>query len=266
MSEFFSMNQSSITFLEKPSLKNPVLIVGLPGVGSIGKIAAEFLINELPSKKFGVIHSPHFPYHVVISKEGIIRLLNNEIFYYNPKTGLNDLVIITGDYQSQTIFGQYEVAGLIINLCKEFNITKIITIGGYAVGKFKGEPKVLGAVNRAGLDEWIDKLAVNGCEIGSPIVGAAGFLLGLAKLNHIDGICLLGETPGFVTDAKAAKIILAKLVSYLNLELNLSKLDETDKEIKKSIGKVQEIEKQKGIIKQLKEKFSTSEKDLSYFG
>ncbi|MFX1294572.1 MAG: proteasome assembly chaperone family protein [Promethearchaeota archaeon] len=260
------MNKSFIKYIEKPILKEPILIVGLPGVGNIGKLAAGYLIKELPAKKFGIIYSPHFPYHVVISNEGVIRLLNNEFHYYISKKEINDLIILCGDYQSQTLFGQYEVAGVIINLCKKFNVGKIITMGGYAIGSFKDKTKVFGAINNSGLDSWMKELAVEQCDIGSPIVGAAGLLLGLAKLNNINAICLLGETPGFITDAKAAKTILIKILSFLKLEVDLSKLDETDQKIKETVDKIHDFEKQKGMIKKLKEKFATGKKDLSYFG
>lgn len=260
------MKQSFIKYLEKPDLNEPILIVGLPGVGNIGKLAAEHLINELKAKRFAILYSPHFPYHVTISEKGIIRLLNNEFFYFIPEKEKNDLIILSGDYQSQTISGQYEVAGLILELCKEFNIEKIITMGGYATGNFVDHPKIYGAINHPSLQEWIDQLIVDQCDVGSPIVGAAGLILGLAKLNDINSICLLGETPGFITDAKAAKTILSKVLSFLKLEVDLSKLDEIDQQMKDKIEKIQEIEKQKGLIKKLKEKFTPSKKDLSYFG
>ena len=260
------MKQSYIKYIEKPILNDPVLIVGLPGVGNVGKLAAEHLISTLNAKRFAVLFSPHFPYHVTISEEGIIRLLNNEFYYFSSNEEKSDLLVLSGDYQSQTISGQYEVAGLIIDVCKEFNIKKIITMGGYATGNFEDLPKVYGAINHPSLNVWFNKLDILHCEIGSPIVGAAGLLIGLAKFEKISGMCLLGETPGFLTDAKAAKALLERVIAFLELQVDLSKLDEIDQEMKDKVNKIKEIEKQKGLIKQLKEKFAPSDKDLSYFG
>ncbi|MHA1649486.1 MAG: proteasome assembly chaperone family protein [Candidatus Helarchaeota archaeon] len=259
------MKHSFIKYLEKPLLRKPILIVGLPGVGNIGKIAAEYLIKELSATKFGIIFSPHFPYHVVVSEKGIIRLLNNEIFYHISEEKSNDLVILSGDYQSQTIFGQYEIAELIIEFCKEFNIQKIITMGGYAIGNFKESPIVYGATNQPHLISWIEQFQIKKCDIGSPIVGAAGLLIGLAKQFNIEGVCLLAETPGYRNDPKAAKSILLKVLNFLKLELDLTKLDEDEKKLKETLEKIQKIEKQKDFIKKLKEKFALKE-DLSYFG
>ncbi|RQD88377.1 proteasome assembly chaperone family protein, partial [Methanosalsum natronophilum] len=40
-----------IRLKEDIELKNPILIVGLPGVGHVGKLVAEHLIEELESEK-----------------------------------------------------------------------------------------------------------------------------------------------------------------------------------------------------------------------
>jgi proteasome assembly chaperone (PAC2) family protein len=39
------MENVIINYLQKPDLKDPVLIEGLPGVGNVGKLAAEHLID-----------------------------------------------------------------------------------------------------------------------------------------------------------------------------------------------------------------------------
>ena len=35
----------------KIEIKNPILIAGLPGIGNVGKIAVDFLIEEMKAKK-----------------------------------------------------------------------------------------------------------------------------------------------------------------------------------------------------------------------
>jgi uncharacterized protein (TIGR00162 family) len=260
------MKNSFIKYVDKPLLKNPIVIVGLPGVGNIGKICAAHLINHLATKKLGTLYSPHFPYHIVVSGKGVLRLLNNELFYHLSERGDRDLIIITGDYQSQTIFGQYEIAGLIINCCKELEVSGIVTIGGFAVGKTKDQPSIFGIINHESLSSWIEQLNVEYCEEGSPIVGAAGLLIGLAKLHGIDGICLLGETPGFFADINAAKSILERIKSFLDLEVDLSNLEETAAEFKGKIEKIQKLEREAGSIKKILEKIAPNDNDLSYFG
>lgn len=55
------VDDATVVYKEKPELKNPILIEGLPGVGNVGKLAAEHLIDEIGAKKFADIYSTDFP-------------------------------------------------------------------------------------------------------------------------------------------------------------------------------------------------------------
>ena len=35
---------------KKPKLNNPIFVEGLPGIGNVGKVAVDFLIDELKAK------------------------------------------------------------------------------------------------------------------------------------------------------------------------------------------------------------------------
>ena len=43
---------SIVTYEFKPQLNRPILIEGLPGVGNVGKIAADFICEKLNGKRF----------------------------------------------------------------------------------------------------------------------------------------------------------------------------------------------------------------------
>ncbi len=90
--------------------KNPILIEGLPGLGLVGKIAIRYLIKQLKAQKFAYLYSPHFPYFVLVNKKGDVRLLRGAFYYVKNPDGPNDVLLFTGDSQSQTIEGQYEIA------------------------------------------------------------------------------------------------------------------------------------------------------------
>ena len=51
-----------------------------------------------------------------------------------------------------------------------------------------------------------------------------GLLVGIGKLYGIEGICLLGETSGYVIDANASKHLLEILLSVLDLKIIWRKL------------------------------------------
>lgn len=228
----------------KVKLKSPVLIEGLPGLGMVGKIAAKYLIRELKAEKLAELYSPHFPYYVVVNKKGSVRLLRGEFYFWKNKTGKNDLILMTGDSQAQTIEGQYGVSDSILDFAESHGVKTLLTLGGYR-REAKGKP---GVVVVSTNPELLNKASQAGAVVspaGNPIVGTAGLLLGLAEFRNIDALCLLGETRGYLPDPKAAKSILEVLQKTLGIKFDLSGLD---KEIAKSaeiMKKMQKIEKQR---------------------
>ena len=60
---------------KKPKLKNPILIEGLPGIGNVGKLAVEHLIDSIKAVKFAQLYSKDFPPQVFINPDGTIELV-----------------------------------------------------------------------------------------------------------------------------------------------------------------------------------------------
>jgi len=59
------MENIVIKYTEKPELKNPIFVEGLPGIGNVGKLAAEHLKDELDAKKFAYLYSKFLPPQVL---------------------------------------------------------------------------------------------------------------------------------------------------------------------------------------------------------
>jgi len=55
------MDSVIMVMRERPDLRAPILIEGLPGVGNVGKLAAEHLVEQMKAVKFADIYSKHFP-------------------------------------------------------------------------------------------------------------------------------------------------------------------------------------------------------------
>jgi len=238
------MKDTTIKEKTKVKLKNPVLIEGLPGLGMVGKIAARYLIKQLKAKKFAELYSPHFPYYVVVNKRGSVRLLRGEFYFWKNEAGENDIIVLIGDHQAQTIEGQYEVSGRILDFAEEHAVKTIFTMGGYRRAEKEAprvmvvstSPELLGKASRAGAMV---------SPAGNPIVGTAGLLLGLAKFKNIEALCLLGETRGYLPDPSAAKSVLDVLQKTLGVEFDLSGLDKEIERSKEIAEKMQKIEEER---------------------
>jgi uncharacterized protein (TIGR00162 family) len=239
------MKETYIKEFEEIKPNNPVLIEGLPGLGLVGKIALRYLIKQLKAKKIAYLYSPHFPYFVLVNKKGNVRLLRGVFYYYqNPKG--NDILLFTGDSQSQTIEGQYEIADRMLDFSEKHGVKNIATIGGYRMEP-EDKPKVFIAATNP---ELLKKALQSGALLsssGSPIVGTAGLILGLSKFKKIEALCLLGETRGYLPDPLAAKSVLEVLKSTFNFELDLSGLNEEIAKAETMATKLQQIEEKRAI-------------------
>src|SRR3989338_3950466 len=231
--------ETTIKVLEKVKLKKPILIEGLPGIGNVGRVAAGYLINELKMKKFAELYSPHFLPLVLLQNDSVASMLKCEFYYHKNRKG--DIIILTGDTQSISPEGHYEICTKIIEFVSKMGVKELITLGGFAEGKKIDNPRVIGAVNDKKLLKKYENYGIDfGKEhpIGT-IVGASGLLIGLGGMRNMDGLCLMGETLGLpmLTDPKAAEKVLQTLIKILNIKIDLSKLEKTVKDIEEGIKK-----------------------------
>jgi len=240
------MRETTIKELTKTEVKNPVLIEGLPGLGMVGRIAVNFLAKQLKAKKLAELYSPHFPYYVLVNKKGNVRLLHGIFSAWKNKSRKDDIIFLTGDSQAQTIEGQYDVADCILHFAKEKKVKMIITIGGYRK-ETENTPNVIAVSTNPTLLETAIQAKAIASSAGNPIVGTAGLLLGMAKFEKIDALCLLGETRGYLPDPKAAKSILTVLQRILGIEVDLAGLDKEIEKFEKIAERMKEIETRREI-------------------
>ena len=240
------MKETYIKEFTQIELNNPILIEGLPGLGLVGKIAIRYLIKKLNAKKFAHLYSPHFPYFVLVNKKGNVRLLRGTFYFWKNTNGPNDLILFTGDSQSQTIEGQYEIADCMLDFSQKHNVKTIVTIGGYRM-ETKDKPSVFAAATSQDLlDIALDAGAVVS-NSGSPIVGTAGLILGLARFKKISALCLLGETRGYLPDPLAARSVLEVLKAAFNFDVDLAGLNEEIAKAETMVTRLQKIEEKRAL-------------------
>jgi len=238
-----------INILEEPILKNAILIEGLPGIGLVGKLAADHMLDELKAKKFIEFYSPYLPPQVIIRKDGTVKLVNMEFHYWRGEK--NDLILLTGEFQGITPDSQYQISEKILDMAEKFNVVRIFTLGGLGTGGITKEPKVFGATTNRELVEDLKKLGVI-FKGGGAIFGASGLLLGLGMQRGIDGVCLMGETHGQIIDAKSAEAVLKVLTNILGIEIDMTELVKKAKETERQMSRMSKIisEQKKAIERQ----------------
>ncbi|WP_409200347.1 proteasome assembly chaperone family protein [Methanobrevibacter sp. DSM 116169] len=239
------MKATEINIIEEVELENPIFIEALPGIGHVGKLAADSMIDELDATKFAEIYSPYFPPQVFVGEDGVIENMINELYYLKDiGEDKQDFILLVGNTQGLSTEGQFEICKDILDYLKKFDIKTMYTLGGIATGQPVENHKVLGAASDSKMAEYLKEHDIELRSNDGGIIGASGLFLGLGQRLNISGACLMGETPGYFIDAESAEAILIKLSNLLNIEVDTGKLDERAEETRKMLEKAQQMEQE----------------------
>ncbi len=223
---------SIIKLYEIVKLQNPTLIGGTPGLGLISNIVAAHIIRSLSAKKFGEINSPFFQDIALSTAEGSIRSPTVELFHCKSGGG-SDLIILYGNTQALTSYGQYELCGKILDVAQDMGCKLVACSGGLGKESVADVPTV--HCTATDLDV-LDMLMKHGLRVvqGS-IFGMSGVLPGLAKVRGIKGFCLLAETTGIRLDVAAAKAVMEKLDLILGLNVGLANFEKAVEDVDRDL-------------------------------
>lgn len=258
------MDSTEIVVIEKVNLENGVLVSGLPGIGNVGKASVTYLIDFLKAKKFADLYSNHFLHITLVNENAEVEPMKNEFYYYKARRkGERDIIFLTGHTQSASSEGQYEVAKKIVQFSREIGAREIITLAGLGVGEIVENPQIFGILSHKELRGKYEKYGIHFEPKIGQVFGAAGIILSEGAKLGMKGICLLGETPGFlVSDPKATEALLKIMEKILKVKLNYSDLDKKIKETEKLIKRIQELQTQMMTPPQKQ----GEKKELSYIG
>lgn len=193
-------------------------------MGSVGKIAADYLSTALECSTLKPFYSKGFPAQVMVS-DGLAELFRAELKV--PKDRSN-MYILCGDAQPLEIKEMYSLAEDILEAVKLQNVTDFITLAAY-VGDSK--EKVVGAASYPYLAAELEKNGIPKLR-NAAIGGINGLLAGLSPLYGIRGYCLLGITSGEeLIDLKAAKNLLEAAIRLLDLDISIDGLDFEESEV-----------------------------------
>lgn len=258
-----------------PKLNNPIMVEGLPGIGNVGKVVVDFLVDELKAKKVCEIRSFGFPNSVFVDENSMIEMPTVALYYkkFNGKGSKRsrqkrDIILLAGDVQPFEEEASYEFSYKILEMMDDFRSKELITIGGIGLNAVPENPKVYctgnskDVINRYTKDVDVSK---NLYGVVGPIIGATGLLVGLAKEKDIDAVCFLAETYNhpLYLGMKGSQKILEVLNKKLDLGLKLrdfgKEIEEVEKELMRRTKDLENVSK--------KAKMSKFQKDeASYIG
>lgn len=199
--------------LRKETRTADCLLVCLPGIGLVGSLTGELLmesaVENIPLLE---LYPESLLYVSVTSREGLI--IPPKITISRIRTDdFDGILVVKGAFQPANQFGQYELAKRLIEIAENSGVRIVIGVGGYAI------PQV-GEKRRIYVSSTSWKILMLGASLGflplrGTVVGAAGLIPGLASLHGFDNMCILVETIGETPDLTAAKTAYNGVLSFL---------------------------------------------------
>lgn len=230
---------------KRPKLENPVLIEGLPGIGNVGKIAVDFIVEKLGAKKLYNVFSYYLPHSVFVNEDNLVELPKIEIYYKKSRNG-RDMLFLVGDSQPVDEPSCYAFCRRVLNVVAEYGCKEIVTLGGVGLKEIPKEPKLyLTGTDSKIIKKYSSKSTeTNLYGVIGPIVGVSGILVALSRLKGQAGVAILGETLGhpMFVGVHTAKIMLDYLSEKLSFKINLKDLDAEIESLEKELKPIDELE------------------------
>lgn len=252
-----------------PKLANSVMIAGLPGIGNVGKVAVDFLIEELSAEKLYEFFSYSLPHSVFVNENNLVELPAISMFFKKGSGKRPDLLFIAGDVQPINEESCYSFSDTVLGLFEKLGGKQVVTIGGIGLPSAPKKPKVYCTGTEKAV---VESYMVPGVEktlygVVGPIIGVTGVLLGLSRRRSIPAVSLLAETYGhpMYLGIRGAREVVSVLNGKLSLGINIKELDDEIKEMEKEAEagarSASELPKSlRGLPK------ARSDKDVNYIG
>jgi uncharacterized protein len=240
-----------------------ILICGLPGAAYIGKIAVDYLVQQLKAEPIGEVYSKHFPPYVVIRDDGLVELLRNDLHLFKDEGG-RTIIFLTGNSQAYSPEGQYEIADSVLDWAISNGVQRVYSVAAYVTEKPFDNPSVYCTATSQSLMAEAKTKGAQFLDHGI-IGGENGIITGLAKKKNVEAACFLAETHGYQTptgeyviDPRAAKAAVNVLTAMLNLKVDMDPMEKQVVQMDEAVAKLVEIERK------VREEITGSAKKPSY--
>lgn len=220
----------NVKITTKPiSLENPIIIEGFPGIGLVGNIASQHLIDELDMEYIGSMESKYFP-PIAVLFNGII---NMPVRIYESKE-YNIITVISDIPIHPTI--SYEVSKVLMDWAQSINVKEIVSIAGIAT--MTSDEKVFGAATN---DDMLNRIKdhVEIFQVGT-ISGISGSVMTECFMRNVPAISMLGETNSPNPDPRAAASVIKVLNIIYDLPIDTDNLMEQAEQIEIELQKLAE--------------------------
>ena len=202
------------------------LLEAVPGVGNVGKLVLDTLVNTHPSRTVLRILHPDLPPHATLNDEGLLEPPCMTVSAVDLPSG-ETVLVLTANFQPLSPAGQYEVATAVLELCSDAGTGLLLILAGLAAEV--GQESVYLVCSSVADKEAMEGrgLEVSSEHPSAGIIGLTGLLASLAPIHKVPSACVVAETAGTSVDVVAGDRLAKWIEESLDLRLGLE-IDSTE--------------------------------------
>jgi len=241
------MIEDFVTFHQKPTLKNPALIVGFGDWSNAGNVALksiEYVIRKKGATLFAEIETDHF-YHftqnrpIISIKEGRLQRINRKrisFYVWTNDEGGNDLIFLKAQ---EPDYRWYTFVDILFDLCMRWEVFLIVSLGGMYDDVLHTEAVVSGIYS---LEHWKDTLLEHGIHL-IDYEGPSGihsFIMDRAQREQYPYIGLWGHSPLYLrgTNFRVSNRMISTISSLFSFSIETLELERSLKEFEHQMEEV----------------------------
>ncbi len=269
------MENSNFIWLEKPVLHKPYMIMAFSGWSNAGEVPSSVLwytLSRLEATLFAELKPDEFYVYLSMGHEAkrpIVNIENGMIqsfsmvtinfWYFKAKPGNRDLILISGPEPEQ---GWNKLVDLILDLAREYEVEKIIALGGvFDAIPHTAPPRISGVANYAAERDELKEHQIELTNYKGPS-SLYTLVLVNAALRSIPMISLWAHTPHYiqVTNFIGCYNLMLKLNALLGINIDLDVARKDSEHLYQQVN--QAIEKKPELLEYLKTLESEFQKGL----
>jgi len=209
---------------EELALESPMLVEGLPGVGLVGKIAADHLVDTFEMTEYASIHCDGLP-EIAVYQEGDQQVKPPVRLYADEE---RNLLVLQSDAPVSASAAD-EFATCLTGWLADNDVTPIYLSG--MPTKRDGEPSLYGVSTGDG-GGLLDDAAIDAPTMDGAVTGPTGALLYAAGKQGINSVGLVVGADKQFPDPGAARVVLRDGVAALaDIDIDTDALVEHAEEI-----------------------------------
>ncbi len=219
-------------------LKKPTIIMGFPGTGLVGSVAASQVVDALQMSFGGYLSSSDFAPLAAIHD---YKPLPAARIHYSEK---HNMVVIISE-MTIPVGSSLDVAEKIYGFAKSIDASSIISLGGISLQDEKKGVYVVSSDSNL-VKDIVAKRIAKPIKEGAT-TGVTGILLTKGTLDHFPITTILAESSEEYLDPRAASNVIKVLSQMINIPLSTTRLDKEASEMADNLR--DSVAKSKGMKK-----------------